>query len=146
MFNPLKLDLNVDFYLCVPQVSAVCVLQSTLSVCVLSVDKHGKRHAVGRVLFPLEGELGQAGRVLWRDLDPEEETQVKHKKRMNTTCWVSCSITEARIVLLSDPLQCSELGDVQVSLSYSPSLQCLSVAVLKARGLQLLTDSGFQAF
>ncbi|XP_035997590.1 synaptotagmin-15 [Fundulus heteroclitus] len=94
------------------QVSAVCVLRSTLSVCVLSVQKDGKRHAVGRVLFPLEGELGQAGRVLWRDLDPEEETQ------------------------------CSELGDVQVSLSYSSPLQRLSVVVLRARGLQLLTDAG----
>ncbi|XP_054899003.1 synaptotagmin-15 [Poeciliopsis prolifica] len=94
------------------QVSAVCVLRSTLSVCVLSVEKDGKRHAVGRVLFPLEGELGQAGRVLWRDLDPEEETQ------------------------------CSELGDVQISLSYSSSLQRLSLVVLGARGLQLLTDAG----
>ncbi|XP_008435453.1 synaptotagmin-15 [Poecilia reticulata] len=94
------------------QVSAVCVSQSTLSVCVLSVEKDGKRHAVGRVLFPLEGELGQAGRVLWRDLDPEEETQ------------------------------CSELGDVQISLSYSSALQRLSLVVLGARGLQLLTDAG----
>uniref|UniRef100_A0A3B3VY91 Synaptotagmin XV n=1 Tax=Poecilia latipinna TaxID=48699 RepID=A0A3B3VY91_9TELE len=97
------------------QVSAVCVLRSTLSVCVLSVEKDGKRHAVGRVLFPLEGELGQAGRVLWRDLDPEEETQ------------------------------CSELGDVQISLSYSSSLQRLSLVVLGARGLQLLTDAGLKS-
>ncbi|XP_056286395.1 synaptotagmin-15 [Pseudoliparis swirei] len=94
------------------QVSGVCVPQSTLSVCVLSVELDGKRHAVGRVLFPLEGELGQAGRVLWRDLETEEHPQ------------------------------CSELGDVQVSLSYSPSLQRLSVLVLKARGLQRLTDAG----
>lgn len=50
--------------------------QSTLSVCVLSVEQDGKRHAVGRVLFPLEGELGQAGRVLWRDLETEDDTQV----------------------------------------------------------------------
>uniref|UniRef100_A0A665VG05 Synaptotagmin-15-like n=1 Tax=Echeneis naucrates TaxID=173247 RepID=A0A665VG05_ECHNA len=89
------------------QVSGVCVPQSTLSVCVLSVEHDGKRHAVGRVLFPLEGELGQAGRVLWRDLDTEDE-----------------------------------LGDVLISLSYSPTLQRLSVVVVKARGLQLLTDSG----
>ncbi|XP_049420327.1 synaptotagmin-15 [Epinephelus fuscoguttatus] len=95
-----------------PQVSGVCVPQSTLSVCVLSVEQDGKRHAVGRVLFPLEGELGQAGRVLWRDLETEDDTQ------------------------------CSELGDVQISLSYSPSLQRLSVVVLRARGLQLLTDAG----
>ncbi|XP_068439544.1 synaptotagmin-15 [Clinocottus analis] len=94
------------------QVSGVCVPQSTLSVCVLSVEQDGKRHAVGRVLFPLEGELGQAGRVLWRDLETE------------------------------DHAQCSELGDVQISLSYSPSLQRLSVLVLRARGLQLLTDAG----
>ncbi|XP_034415227.1 synaptotagmin-15 [Cyclopterus lumpus] len=94
------------------QVSGVCVPQSTLSVCVLSVEQDGKRHAVGRVLFPLEGELGQAGRVLWRDLETEDHPQ------------------------------CSELGDVQVSLSYSPSLQRLSVLVLRARGLQLLTDAG----
>ncbi|XP_047232600.1 synaptotagmin-15 [Girardinichthys multiradiatus] len=94
------------------QVSAVCVLRSTLTMCVLSVEKDAKRHAVGRVLFPLEGELGQAGRVLWRDLDPEEETQ------------------------------CSELGDVQISLSYSSSLQRLSVVVLRARGLQLVTEAG----
>lgn len=59
-----------------PQVSGVCVPQSTLSVCVLSVVQDGKRHAVGRVLFPLEGELGQAGRVLWRDLETEDDTQV----------------------------------------------------------------------
>lgn len=50
--------------------------RSTLSVCVLSVSHDGKRHAVGRVLFPLEGELGQAGRVLWRDLDTEKHHQV----------------------------------------------------------------------
>ncbi|KAM7381266.1 hypothetical protein PAMA_012217 [Pampus argenteus] len=93
------------------QVSGVCVSQSTLSVCVLSVAQDGKRHAVGRVLFPLEGELGQAGRVLWRDLETEDDTQ------------------------------CSELGDVQVSLSYSPSLQRLSVVVLRARGLQLLSNA-----
>ncbi|KAL6094611.1 syt15 [Pungitius sinensis] len=94
------------------QVSWACVPRSTLSVCVLSVAQDGKRHAVGRVLVPLEGELGQAGRVLWRDLETE------------------------------DHVQCSELGDVQISLSYSPSLQRLSVVVLGARGLQLLTDAG----
>ncbi|KAF7668155.1 hypothetical protein LDENG_00027260 [Lucifuga dentata] len=94
------------------QVSGECVSLSTLSVCVLSVEQDGKRHAVGRVLFPLEGELGQAGRVLWKDLESEEDTQR------------------------------SELGDVQVSLSYSSSLQRLSVVILRARGLQLLTDSG----
>ncbi|XP_041672434.1 synaptotagmin-15 [Cheilinus undulatus] len=94
------------------QVSGVCVPQGTLSLCVLSVEQDGKRHAVGRVLFPLEGELGQAGRVLWRDLETE------------------------------DDIQCSELGDVQISLSYSPALQRLSVVVLRARGLQLLTDAG----
>ncbi|XP_037320045.2 LOW QUALITY PROTEIN: synaptotagmin-15 [Pungitius pungitius] len=95
-----------------PQVACACVPRSTLSVCVLSVAPDGKRHAVGRVLVPLEGELGQAGRVLWRDLETE------------------------------DHVQCSELGDVQISLSYSPSLQRLSVVVLRARGLQLLTDAG----
>ncbi|KAM4624590.1 synaptotagmin-15 [Polymixia lowei] len=94
------------------QVSGVCVSQSTLSVCVLSVEQGGKRHAVGRVLFPLEGELGQSGRVLWKDLETEDDTQ------------------------------CSELGDVQVSLNYSPALQRLTVVVLRARGLQLLTDTG----
>ncbi|XP_053709455.1 synaptotagmin-15 [Synchiropus splendidus] len=94
------------------QVSGVSVSQSTLSVCVLSVTQDCKRQAVGRVLFTLEGELGQAGRVLWRDLEPEDHTQ--H----------------------------SELGDVLVSLSYSPSLQRLSVVALRARGLQLLSDAG----
>ncbi|XP_061564105.1 synaptotagmin-15 [Cololabis saira] len=94
------------------QVSGACVRQSTLSVCVLSSQQGGKRHAVGRVLFPLEGEHVQAGRVLWRDLEPEED------------------------------LQCSELGDMQVSLSYSSSLQRLSVVVLRARGLQLHPDAG----
>ncbi|KAM9425815.1 synaptotagmin-15 [Pholidichthys leucotaenia] len=94
------------------QVSGVCVHESTLSVCVLSVKQDGKRHAVGRVLFPLEGELGQAGRVLWRDLETEEDTQ------------------------------CSELGDMLISLSYSSSLQRLSVVVLRAQGLQLSTDAG----
>ena len=63
--------------LCFPaQVSGVYVPQSTLSVCVLSVGQYGKRHAVGRVLFPLEGELAGAGRVLWRDLETEDDTQV----------------------------------------------------------------------
>lgn len=42
--------------------------------------------------------------------------------------------------------QCSELGDIQISLSYSPSLQRLSVVVLRARGLQLLTDAGMQMY
>ncbi|XP_028264588.1 synaptotagmin-15 [Parambassis ranga] len=94
------------------QVSAVCVSQSTLSVCVLSVKQGGKRHAVGRALFPLEGELGQAGRVLWKELETEDDTQ------------------------------CSDLGDLQVSLSYSTSLQRLSVEVLEARGLRRLTEAG----
>lgn len=52
------------------------VSQSTLSVRVLSGSADGKRRAVGRALFPLEGELGQAGRVLWRELETEEVTQV----------------------------------------------------------------------
>ncbi|XP_067344637.1 synaptotagmin-15 isoform X1 [Channa argus] len=94
------------------QVSGMCVPQSTLSVCVLSVEQDGKSHAVGRVLFTLEGELGQAGRVLWKDLETEDDTR------------------------------CSELGDMQISLSYSPALQRLSVGVLRARGLQLLKDTG----
>lgn len=58
------------------QVSGACVHQSTLSVCVLSVEQDGKHHVVGRVLFPLEGELGQAGRVLWKDLETKDDTQV----------------------------------------------------------------------
>lgn len=66
-----------------PQVSALRVLHSTLSVCVLSVEQDGKRHVVGRVLFSLEGEFGQAGRVLWRDLETEEDPQV-HTKQPHT--------------------------------------------------------------
>ncbi|RVE59841.1 hypothetical protein OJAV_G00192400 [Oryzias javanicus] len=93
-------------------VSAVCVQESTLSLYVLSREPDGKRHAVGRVLFPLKEELGLAGRVLWKDLE------------------------------LEDDVQCSELGDVQISLCYSSSQQRLSVGVLRARGLQLLTDAG----
>lgn len=58
------------------QVSPARVPRSTLSVCVLSTEQDGKRRAVGRILFPLEGELSQAGRVLWRDLETEEDTQV----------------------------------------------------------------------
>lgn len=58
------------------QVSAVRVPRSALSVCVLSTEQDGRRRAVGRILFPLEGELGQAGRVLWRDLETEGDTQV----------------------------------------------------------------------
>uniref|UniRef100_A0A8P4KFY0 Synaptotagmin XV n=2 Tax=Dicentrarchus labrax TaxID=13489 RepID=A0A8P4KFY0_DICLA len=121
------------------QVSGVCVPQSTLSVCVLSVEQDGKRHAVGRVLFPLEGELGQAGRVLWRDLETEDDTQVHtgtHTGRLHVV------INAHNLSVASDFSQCSELGDVQISLSYSPSLQRLSVVVLRARGLQLLTDAG----
>ncbi|XP_049615019.1 synaptotagmin-15 [Syngnathus scovelli] len=94
------------------QVTAARVSQSTLSVSVLSVSHDGKRHAVGQVLFPLQGELGQAGRVLWRDLDTENHHH------------------------------CSELGEVLVSLSYNPTLQRLSVEVPKARGMQPLMDAG----
>lgn len=50
--------------------------ESTLSVCVLSREPDGKRHAVGRVLFPLKGELGLASRVLWKDLELEDDVQV----------------------------------------------------------------------
>ncbi|PWA21647.1 hypothetical protein CCH79_00003247, partial [Gambusia affinis] len=74
-----------EFNDCLIFQATVCVLRSTLSVCVLSVEKDGKRHAVGRVLFPLEGELGQAGRVLWRNLDPEEETQVNTNTSTHTS-------------------------------------------------------------
>lgn len=116
----------------------MCVPQSTLSVCVLSVEQDGKRRAVGRVLFPLEGELGQAGRVLWRDLETEEDTQVKTGTQ---GVRIGIRITDNHCIP-SDPTQCSELGDVQISLSYSPSLQRLSVVVLRARGLQLLSDAG----
>lgn len=42
----------------------------------MSVSADRKRRAVGRVLFPLEGELGQAGRVLWRELETVDVTQV----------------------------------------------------------------------
>lgn len=68
------------------QVSGVCVHQSTLSVCVLSVEQDGKRHIVGRVLFPLEGELGHAGRVLWKDLETEDDTQVLVQAENIFTC------------------------------------------------------------
>ncbi|XP_056433842.1 synaptotagmin-15 [Gadus chalcogrammus] len=94
------------------QVSAVCVSESTLSVCVLSVAPQRKRRVVGRVLYPLEGQLGASGRVLWRDLETDTYTQ------------------------------CSELGDVQVSMNYSPSLRRLTLGVVRARGLQLLSDTG----
>nr|XP_057923703.1 synaptotagmin-15 [Doryrhamphus excisus] len=94
------------------QVSGARVTHSILRVCVLSVSHDRKRHVVGRVLFPLQGELGQAGRVLWMDLETE------------------------------DHHHCSAWGDMLVSLSYSPSLQRLWVEVVRARGLQLLTDSG----
>lgn len=56
--------------------SGACVHHSTVVVCVLSVEEDGKRHVVGRLLFPLGGELGQAGRVLWKELEPEDEAQV----------------------------------------------------------------------
>lgn len=69
-----------------PQVSVVCVPHSTLSVCVLSVEQDGKRRAVGRVLFPLEGELGHAGRVLWRDLETEDDTQVHTGTQRTLAC------------------------------------------------------------
>ncbi|XP_021431356.2 synaptotagmin-15 [Oncorhynchus mykiss] len=94
------------------QVSSVCVSESVLSVYVLSVDQGGRHHAVGRVLFPIEGELGEGGRLLWRDLETKDE------------------------------MQCSGLGDIQVSLNYSPSLQRLTVVILRARSLQIHTDTG----
>ncbi|XP_055745513.1 synaptotagmin-15 [Salvelinus fontinalis] len=94
------------------QVSGVCVSESVLSVYVLSVDRGGRHHAVGRVLFPIEGELGEGGRLLWRDLETKDE------------------------------MQCSGLGDIQVSLNYSPSLQRLTVVILRARSLQIHTDTG----
>lgn len=77
--------------------------QSTLSVCVLSVVQDGKRHAVGRVLFPLAGELGQAGRVLWRDLETEDDTQVHtdthrtHACAQNLTCKLIISLSSLNL-------------------------------------------------
>lgn len=73
------------------QVSVARVPRSTLSVCVLSTEQDGKRRAVGRVLFPLEGELGQAGRVLWRDLETEEDTQVRPGKGPAQNLLRTCS-------------------------------------------------------
>lgn len=64
-------------------VSAACASQHPECVCVLSVEQDGKRHVVGRVLFSLEGEFGQVGRVLWRDLETEEDPQV-HTKQPHT--------------------------------------------------------------
>ena len=122
------------------QVSMVCVPQSTLSVCVLSVEQEGKRRAVGRVLFPLEGELGQAGRVLWRDLETEDDTQVHAGAQWTCARGQKGSINDRSVII--DVCQYSELGDMKISLSYSPAAQRLSVVVLKARGLQLLTDTG----
>lgn len=124
-----------------PQVSALRVLHSTLSVCVLSVEQDGKRHVVGRVLFSLEGEFGQAGRVLWRDLETEEDPQV-HTKQPHTHTHTVLHMSAKLKVHDCCACQCSELGDAQISLSYSTSLQRLSVVVLRARGIQLLTDAG----
>ncbi len=84
-----------------PQVSSVCVLQSTLSVCVLSVEQDGKRHAVGRVLFPLAGELSQAGRVLWRDLETEDDTQVTPETNGTFACGHKCSSSFCKLFSLS---------------------------------------------
>lgn len=65
------------------QVSAARVARSSLSVCVLSRQQDGNRRAVGRVLVPMEGELGHAGRVLWRDLETEGDTQVHPEPGQN---------------------------------------------------------------
>ncbi|XP_076854674.1 synaptotagmin-15 isoform X2 [Brachyhypopomus gauderio] len=96
------------------QVSYNSIDQCTLSLSVYSVDRLRKHHMMGRILFPLRHcDLREAsGKVLWRDLET------------------------GRDLLLS------KHGDIQVSLNYNRSLQRLTVVVLRARGLQCLTDAG----
>uniref|UniRef100_A0A4W4EI29 C2 domain-containing protein n=1 Tax=Electrophorus electricus TaxID=8005 RepID=A0A4W4EI29_ELEEL len=96
------------------QVSSNSIEQCTLSLSMYSVDRLRKHHMVGRILFPLRHyELKEAsGKVLWRDLESESE------------------------------LLLSKHGDIQVSLNYNQSLQRLTVVVLRARGLQYLSNAG----
>ncbi|KAI4873189.1 hypothetical protein NFI96_019324 [Prochilodus magdalenae] len=96
------------------QVTNSSVGQCTLSMSVYSVDRLKKHHMVGQVLFSLSlSELREAaGKVLWRDLDTEND------------------------------LPLSKHGDIQVSLNYNQALQRLTVVVLRARGLQCSSTAG----
>ncbi|KAK1794044.1 hypothetical protein P4O66_010951 [Electrophorus voltai] len=97
------------------QVSSNSIEQCTLSLSMYSVDRLRKHHVVGRILFPLRHyELKEAsGKVLWRDLESESELEQLLSKH----------------------------GDIQVSLNYNQSLQRLTVVVLRARGLQYLSNA-----
>ena len=67
---------------------------------------------------------------------------ILHFKRQLLPGTSMCINSPVLYVSHPPPLQCSELGDVQVSLNYNPSLQRLTLEVLRARGLQLLSDTG----
>lgn len=67
-------------------------------------------------------------------------TQERSRRYSQEPCW--CFHLGRSHVNTCDLAQRSELGDVQMSLCYSPPLQRLSVVVLRARGLPLLPDAG----
>uniref|UniRef100_A0A3B3SHN6 Synaptotagmin XV n=1 Tax=Paramormyrops kingsleyae TaxID=1676925 RepID=A0A3B3SHN6_9TELE len=95
------------------QVSSERLDQCTLCLSLFSVDGLKKHHLEGRVLYPLKewALRDHTGRALWRDVETDNDQP------------------------------CSEHGDIQVSLNYSPPLQRLTVMVLRARGLPE-TDQG----
>nr|XP_023676018.1 synaptotagmin-15-like [Paramormyrops kingsleyae] len=90
------------------QVSSERLDQCTLCLSLFSVDGLKKHHLEGRVLYPLKewALRDHTGRALWRDVETDNDQP------------------------------CSEHGDIQVSLNYSPPLQRLTVMVLRARGLR----------
>ncbi|XP_048843119.1 synaptotagmin-15 isoform X2 [Brienomyrus brachyistius] len=97
------------------QVSSERLDQCTLCLSLFSVDGLKKHHLEGRVLYPLKewAVRDHTGQVLWRDVETDNDQP------------------------------CSERGDIQVSLNYSPPLQRLTVMVLRARGLRgLHSDPG----
>ncbi|XP_055986408.1 synaptotagmin-15 [Sorex fumeus] len=97
------------------QVSSRSIAQRVLRFSVYHMDRQRKQQLLGHVLCPLKNETLAAGcpRIICRDLEPES---------------------------LEAP---SELGDLQFCLSYSNSLNRLTVVVLRAQGLQLQEDVSF---
>uniref|UniRef100_A0A673CYL1 Synaptotagmin XV n=1 Tax=Sphaeramia orbicularis TaxID=375764 RepID=A0A673CYL1_9TELE len=80
--------------------------------------------------------------------DPEFSDCFVFQVKTNTCIEVPCvlmlcfCLRESSVRQAGSVCIYTKLGDVQISLCYSPSLQRLSVVFLRARGLQLLTGAG----
>lgn len=119
-------------------VSSACVSEHTECVCA--------EHAAGRETVGCGPRPLPSGRRAWSGWQGPLEGPGDGRSHAGTPrTWPEPVQNRARTHSNTCGLsQSSELGDVQISLCYSPALQRLYVVVLRARGLQTLPDAGLR--